>query len=246
MADSGAPRNAILGGGISGLSAAFRLQELSAKHEDPLEVTLLERSPRLGGAPVRFMSRDSSPRRAPIRSSPISLWRSILCACSVSTASRPARRAEFRRTYVVHNGALVEIPDGSSLLAPTRMLPMLRSPLLSSAARQAPRDDRAADSAPQRASRRKPGVFRDPPALPRSPRTNRTAARRRNLHRRPGAAQFARHAATLRRYGGALRQRDPRPAGGRAQARRRIRQNPSNWAAPAARDGACAFASMRG
>ena len=50
MADSGAPRIAILGGGISGLSAAFRLLELSAKHEAPLEVTLLERSPRLGGA----------------------------------------------------------------------------------------------------------------------------------------------------------------------------------------------------
>ena len=50
MADGGAPRIVILGGGIAGLSAAFRLKELSAKHDAPLEVTLMERGPRLGGA----------------------------------------------------------------------------------------------------------------------------------------------------------------------------------------------------
>src|SRR6202158_4591597 len=50
MAESRAPRIVILGGGISGLSATFRLLELSAKHEAPFEVALLEGGPCLGGA----------------------------------------------------------------------------------------------------------------------------------------------------------------------------------------------------
>jgi protoporphyrinogen/coproporphyrinogen III oxidase len=131
MADGGAPRIAILGGGISGLSAAFRLLELSAKHEIPLEVTLLERGPRLGGALrtireqgfIAEAGADSFLTEKP--------WALDLVRRLGLDGELIGTRAEFRRTSVVRNGALVEIPDGFSLLAPTRMLPMLRSPLLS-------------------------------------------------------------------------------------------------------------------
>jgi oxygen-dependent protoporphyrinogen oxidase len=131
MADSGAPRIAILGGGISGLSAAFRLLELSARHEMPLEVTLLERGQRLGGALhtireqgfIAEAGADSFLTEKP--------WALDLVRRLGLDRELIATRAEFRRTYVVRNGALVEIPEGFSLLAPTRMLPMLRSPLLS-------------------------------------------------------------------------------------------------------------------
>ena len=131
MADGGAPRIVILGGGITGLSAAFRLKELSAKHDTPLEVTLMERGPRLGGAlrTVReqgFIAEagaDSFLTEKP--------WALDLVRRLGLEGELIATRAEFRQTYVVRNGALVEIPEGFSLLAPTRMLPMLRSPLLS-------------------------------------------------------------------------------------------------------------------
>jgi oxygen-dependent protoporphyrinogen oxidase len=131
MAESGAPRIVILGGGISGLSAAFRLLELSTKHEVPLEVTLLERGPRLGGAlctirDQRFIAEagaDSFLTEKP--------WALDLVRRLGLESELVGTRAEFRRTYVVRNGALVQIPDGFSLLAPTRVLPMLRSPLLS-------------------------------------------------------------------------------------------------------------------
>jgi protoporphyrinogen/coproporphyrinogen III oxidase len=131
MADGGVPRIAILGGGISGLSAAFRLQELSAKHEAPLEVTLLECSRRLGGALhtireqgfIAEAGADSFLTEKP--------WALDLARRLGLDGELIGTCAEFRRTYVVRNGALVEIPEGFSLLAPTRLLPMLRSPLLS-------------------------------------------------------------------------------------------------------------------
>ena len=131
MADSGAPRIAILGGGISGLSAAFRLLELSAKHEAPLEVTLLERGPRLGGALCTIREQGFIAEAGADSFLTEKPWALDLVRRLGLDGELIGTRAEFRRTYVVRNGALVEIPDGFSLLAPTRMLPMLRSPLLS-------------------------------------------------------------------------------------------------------------------
>jgi protoporphyrinogen/coproporphyrinogen III oxidase len=132
MTDSGAPRVAILGGGISGLSAAFRLLELSAKHEAPLEVTLLERGPRLGGALCTIREQQGFIAEAGADSFLTEKpWALDLVRRLGLDGELVGTRAEFRRTYVVRNGALVAIPDGFSLLAPTRMLPMLRSPLLS-------------------------------------------------------------------------------------------------------------------
>jgi oxygen-dependent protoporphyrinogen oxidase len=131
MAGSGAPRIAILGGGISGLSAAFRLLELSAKHEAPLEVTLLERGSRLGGALCTIREQGFIAEAGADSFLTEKPWALDLVRRLGLDSELIGTRAEFRRTYVVHNEALVEIPEGFSLLAPTRMLPMLRSPLLS-------------------------------------------------------------------------------------------------------------------
>ncbi len=131
MADSGAPQIAILGGGISGLSAAFRLLELSAKHETPLVVTLLERGPRLGGALCTIREQGFIAEAGADSFLTEKPWALDLVRRLGLEGELIGTRAEFRRTYVVRNGTLVEIPEGFSLLAPTRMLPMLRSPLLS-------------------------------------------------------------------------------------------------------------------
>jgi oxygen-dependent protoporphyrinogen oxidase len=131
MAERGAPRIVILGGGISGLSAAFRLLELSAKHGAPLEVTLLERGPRLGGALCTIREQGFIAEAGADSFLTEKPWALDLVRRLGLESELIGTRAEFRRTYVVRNGALVQIPDGFSLLAPTRMLPMLRSPLLS-------------------------------------------------------------------------------------------------------------------
>src|ERR1700757_4207343 len=114
MADSWAPRIAILGGGISGLSAAFRLLELSAKHEAPLEVTLLERSPRLGGALCTIREQGFIAEAGADSFLTEKPWALDLVRCLGLDDELIGTRAEFRRTYVVHNGALLEVPDGFS------------------------------------------------------------------------------------------------------------------------------------
>ena len=43
-------RVVVIGGGITGLTAAYRLTQAAQAHEEPLEVILLEASGRLGGA----------------------------------------------------------------------------------------------------------------------------------------------------------------------------------------------------
>ncbi|HLK86715.1 MAG TPA: protoporphyrinogen oxidase [Candidatus Binataceae bacterium] len=131
MAHSGAARIAVLGGGISGLSAAFRLRELAAMHRVPLEIALLEQGERLGGALCTIREQgfvaeggaDSFLTEKP--------WALHLARRLGLEHELIATRAQFRRTLVVRNGALIDIPEGFSLLAPARMLPMLRSPLLS-------------------------------------------------------------------------------------------------------------------
>jgi len=131
MARGGAPRIAILGGGIGGLSAAFRLLELSARHEAPLEVTLLERSARLGGPLYTIRERDFIAEAGADSFLTEKPWALDLARRVGLEDDLIATCAEFRRTYVVRRGELVEIPEGFSLLAPARMLPMLKSPLLS-------------------------------------------------------------------------------------------------------------------
>ncbi|HEY2524942.1 MAG TPA: protoporphyrinogen oxidase, partial [Candidatus Binataceae bacterium] len=131
MAQGGAPRIAILGGGIGGLSAAFRLLELSARHEAPLQVTLLERATRLGGPLYTIRERDFIAEAGADSFLTEKPWALDLARRLGLEGDLIATRAEFRRTYVVRRGALVEIPEGFSLLAPARLLPMLKSPLLS-------------------------------------------------------------------------------------------------------------------
>ncbi len=99
--------------------------------EMPLQVSLLERGNRLGGA-LETIRRDGLLIEAGADSflsekpAGANLSRRIgLEGELIGTSDR------FRNTYVVRGGKLVAIPEGFSLLAPTRLGPLMRSPLLS-------------------------------------------------------------------------------------------------------------------
>ena len=128
-------RVAIIGGGISGLAAAFRLRELAAAREIPLEVAIFERSLRLGGA-LDTIRRDGFV----IETGADSFLSEKPAAAKLAERLGIAgeligTQEQFRKTFVVRGGRLVEIPEGFSLLAPTWFRPLIKSPLFSAKAK---------------------------------------------------------------------------------------------------------------
>jgi oxygen-dependent protoporphyrinogen oxidase len=125
------PRVAIIGGGITGLAAAHRIRELAVAREMPVETTVLERSGRIGG-PLRTVVRDGflmeTGTDSFLTEKP---WAADLARRIGLEAELIPTRSEFRKTYVVRAGRLVEIPAGFSLLAPVHIWPVLKSPLFS-------------------------------------------------------------------------------------------------------------------
>jgi oxygen-dependent protoporphyrinogen oxidase len=124
-------RVAIIGGGISGLAAAFRLRDLAAACEMPLEITIFERTMRLGGA-LDTIRRDSFVIETGADSFLSEKPAAAKLAERLEIASELiGTQEQFRKTFVVRDGHLVEIPEGFSLLAPTWFRPLMKSPLFS-------------------------------------------------------------------------------------------------------------------
>jgi len=124
-------RIAIIGAGITGLAAAHRIGELAAARESPVEVTILERGTRTGG-PLKTIRRDGFV----IETGADSILTEKPAAADLARRlglehDLVPTREQFRRTYVVHNGKLVDIPEGFSLLAPTHLEPVMKSSLFS-------------------------------------------------------------------------------------------------------------------
>ena len=123
-----APRRvAIIGGGISGLAAAHRVQEL-----DPTaQITLFEASGRLGGILhterrdgwLIERSADMFTTREP--------WALDLCHRLGIADQLIPTDGRFRRACVVRRGRLVPVPAGFTLMSPARIWPVVKTPLLS-------------------------------------------------------------------------------------------------------------------
>ena len=118
-------RIAIIGGGITGLAAAYRLQ----KTVSGADIVLFEAAERVGGkivtdrpdgfviegGPDSFLA--SKPRGLELRS-------------ELGIAHRlQGTRDETRRAYVVRGGALHRMPEGLTGLVPSRLEPLLDRPL---------------------------------------------------------------------------------------------------------------------
>lgn len=131
MAASVVKRIAVIGGGITGLAAAHRLREEAMRREMPLEVTLLEAGTRLGGSIHTLREQgfiletgvDSFISEKP--------WGLALAKRLGLESELIGTQERFRKTYVVRAGRLAEIPLGFLLLAPTRVGPVLKSPIFS-------------------------------------------------------------------------------------------------------------------
>src|SRR6266851_1344691 len=123
-------RIAIVGGGISGLAAAFALEE-HRRAGTPLEYVLYESSPRLGG-----VLRTEHVEGCVIEAGPDSFlteksWAADLCRTLGLGDQLMSSNDADRKTYILVHGRLVLIPDGLMFMVPTKLLPTIRSPLFS-------------------------------------------------------------------------------------------------------------------
>jgi len=122
-----AHRIAIIGAGVAGLAAAFSIQQT-----DPdAQVELFEASPRVGGAIGterigEYLIERGADMFATDPPAAMKLCEELGIADTLISPLPTARGAA-----IFHRGKLVRIPEGFVLMRPTRMLPMMTTPLLS-------------------------------------------------------------------------------------------------------------------
>ncbi len=111
------------------------MRELSAERDFPLEVIVLDRAAQIGG-PLATVRRDGFTIETGADSFLTEKPQAGELARRLGLGDEliPTRE-EFRRTRVVHDGRLIDIPDGFSLMAPSRLGPVMKSALFSPAAK---------------------------------------------------------------------------------------------------------------
>lgn len=121
----------VIGGGLSGLVAAHRLQESAKLLRRPVEVVVLEAKDRVGGV-IWTERRDGFTLEAGpdsfITNKP---WALDLCRRLDLEDQLIETDPAHRRSFVVREGRLAPVPEGFTLMAPNRLLPILTTPILS-------------------------------------------------------------------------------------------------------------------
>jgi oxygen-dependent protoporphyrinogen oxidase len=124
------PRIAIIGGGISGLSAAYSLEKERAKGT-PVEYRLFESSPRLGGAMYSEIVDGCVIEAGPDSFISEKPWAAALCRELGIGDQLIGSNDNDRKTWIVSGRRLLSLPDGLMFLVPTKILPTAFSPLFS-------------------------------------------------------------------------------------------------------------------
>lgn len=123
-------RIAIVGGGISGLSAAYSLEKQKRSGAE-LEYVLFERTTRVGGVLVTDHVDGCLIEAGPDSFITEKPWASALARELGLGDEIIGSNDVGRKTFIVVNNKLVELPEGLMFMVPTKILPTLKSPLFS-------------------------------------------------------------------------------------------------------------------
>lgn len=126
MAADGVKRVLVAGGGITGLTTAFRLLQRGA-----VEVVLAEAGARFGGA-LQTLRQDGLVIDGGPDAFVTQKPQAVALAKEIGLGDRLQETIpENRRVYFLRRGRLVDMPEGVVLAVPTRFWPLIKSPLFS-------------------------------------------------------------------------------------------------------------------
>jgi oxygen-dependent protoporphyrinogen oxidase len=125
-------RIAIVGGGISGLAAAFALEE-RRRAGDSLEYAIYESGPRFGGVLATDQVDGCQVEAGPDSFLTEKPWVADLCRRLGIEDQLIGSNDGGRKTYILVKGKLTPMPDGLMFMVPTRLAPTLLSTLFSPA-----------------------------------------------------------------------------------------------------------------
>ncbi len=135
---SGGPRRhvTIIGGGITGLSAAYYVQRAAEKAGLALDFTLLERAERWGGKVLTERIDVAGVGQFVVEAGPDSFithkpWALALAAELGLDEALLGTNDHLRSNFVLKHGKPVLLPDGVFMLVPTKFRPFILSPLIS-------------------------------------------------------------------------------------------------------------------
>jgi oxygen-dependent protoporphyrinogen oxidase len=121
----------IIGGGIGGLSAAYRLEERCRQSGFPVSIELIESSSRLGGVLRTFQEGEFLFEGGPdcfISEKPAGMR---LARDLGMESELMGTTPEYRSSFILSRGKLQPVPQGLYLMAPSALIPFARSPLMS-------------------------------------------------------------------------------------------------------------------
>ena len=121
----------IIGGGITGLSAAFYAEKWSEEQQIPIDITLLEKSNELGGKIQTIRRNNFVIERGPesflARKQPIMTLIKDLKLENELASTNP----NASTNYILHKGKLHKMPPGLMLGIPTQLTPFMKTGLIS-------------------------------------------------------------------------------------------------------------------